>query len=320
MHRSIIPKIAIIVPCYNEVDNIERTLITLTGLLIELKTAGRCSHDSFICLIDDGSSDNTWQIICSTIKILNCKVDAIRFSRNYGHQKALLAGYEYVVDKSDAAISIDADLQQDEKAIWLFLEEYMQGNEIVYGIRKSRNTDGLFKKYSALFFYKLMKSMGVNTIENHADYRLVSNKALKAFLLHKEARLFIRGIFCDIGFKSSKVYFDVREREFGSTKYSLAKMLSFAMDGITSFSTFPLKLATIVGMVTFALSAFFAIYYFIAALAFGNTVPGWASTVIPIYFLGGIQLFCIGIIGEYIGKIYSETKKRPRYIIEEELT
>ena len=244
------------------------------------------------------------------------RIIALKLSTNKGHQNALLAGLEYASKRCDCAISIDCDLQQDEQKLDEFIQQYKNGADIVMGIRNDRNTDTIFKKYTALGFYKLMAIMGVKLTKNHADYRLLSKKALDALLAHKESNLFLRGIIDNMGFVKASVYFDVKPRSAGESKYPLRKMLSFAWNGITSFSVMPLRLVSVLGFVFFMLSLGIGGYALYIKLFTDNAMWGWASTLIPLSFFSGIQLLSLGIIGEYIGKIYSESKHRPRYFIE----
>lgn len=282
--------------------------------LDNLKSNKYISRDSFLVFIDDGSVDSSFDILKSLINTNNIVV--LKLSKNVGHQNALLAGLQYVVDKCDCAISIDCDLEQDIDKIDEFLEHFRNGCDIVFGVRNDRQSDGLFKKCSALLFYKIMNAFGVKILKNHADYRLLSNKALKFLREFKEVNLFLRGIFLEIGLKSAIVYFDVKQREFGKSKYSLSKMLSLALNGITSFSTAPLRLIFIIGFLIAIISGILGIYGIAIAVFSNSAVPGWASIVVPVYFLGGIQILSLGIIGEYLGKIYKESKSRPRYFID----
>ncbi|WP_394965721.1 glycosyltransferase [uncultured Helicobacter sp.] len=242
---------------------------------------------------------------------------ALKLSTNKGHQNALLAGLEYASTRCDCAISIDCDLQQDEQKLDEFIQKYKNGADIVMGIRNDRDTDTIFKKYTALGFYKLMNLMGVKLTKNHADYRLLSQKALNALLNHKESNLFLRGIVDNIGFSKTYVFFDVKPRNIGESKYPLRKMLSFAWNGITSFSIMPLRLVSILGFVFFILSLGLGAYALYVKIFTDNALWGWASTIIPFSFFSGVQLLSLGIIGEYIGKIYTESKHRPRYFIED---
>ena len=312
------PKLAIVVPCYNEEEVLPRTAKRLLEVLDGLISPNKINDESFILFVDDGSKDRTWTIIEDLTK-QNTKIKGLKLTRNFGHQNALLAGMEYIFNKCDCLITIDADLQHDEQAIGEFVQKYIDGAEIVLGIRKDRKVDSIFKKLTALIFYQLLLKMGVNIIKNHADYRLISNTALKALLEFKEVNLFLRGLIHLIGFKTDYVFFDVKERFAGQTKYPLRKMLALALDGITSFSVVPLRLITLIGFLIFMGSLIMSGYIFYTAIFTNKSVPGWASTVLPIYFIGGVQLLSLGIIGEYIGKIYMETKRRPRYIVEKEI-
>jgi len=312
------PKLAIVVPCYNEEEVLPRTAKRLLEVLDGLISPNKINDESFILFVDDGSKDRTWTIIEDLTK-QNTKIKGLKLTRNFGHQNALLAGMEYIFNKCDCLITIDADLQHDEQAIGEFVQKYIDGAEIVLGIRKDRKVDSIFKKLTALIFYQLLLKMGVNIIKNHADYRLISNTALKALLEFKEVNLFLRGLIHLIGFKTDYVFYDFKERFAGQTKYPLRKMLALALDGITSFSIVPLRLITFIGFLIFMGSLIMSGYIFYTAIFTNKSVPGWASTVLPIYFIGGVQLLSLGIIGEYIGKIYMETKRRPRYILEKEI-
>jgi len=313
-----IPKLALVLPVYNEEEVLLETISRLTVVLGDLILKNLISEDSFMIFVDDGSKDKTWELMEQSAQF-NKFVKCIKLSRNQGHQNALLAGMEYVVDKCDCMISLDADLQQDENSIEDFLEKYLGGSEVVLGIRNDRKSDGFFKKMTALGFYNIMQAMGVNIVKNHADYRLLSNRANKSLMRFEEVNLFLRGMIPLVGFKTEFVYFDVKDRFAGKSKYTLSKMLGFAIDGITSFSIAPLRIISVIGFLVFFLSMVMGLYVFGAYLFTNNAVPGWASTVLPIYFIGGIQILSLGIIGEYIGKIYKETKKRPRYFIEKEI-
>lgn len=277
---------------------------------------------SFVCFVDDGSRDNTFIRLKDIKDKSKISILIIRLSRNFGHQNALLCGYNFVVDKCDCAISIDCDLQDDIGVFGEFVDKYRDGFEIVYGVRKSRTKDTFFKKWTAHIFYLLMQFLcsgdkNTRIVSNHADYRLLGKKALNELRKYDEKNLFIRGIVPLLGFKQTQVYYDRAERYAGVSKYPLKKMLAFAWNGITSFSIYPLRIVTFIG----CFCLFFAIllsFYAVYIVSFtDNAVPGWASTTIPISFFGGIQIFSIGILGEYIGKIYQEVKNRPKYIIEE---
>lgn len=315
---SKLPILGIIVPCYNEEESLDVSCEKLSHVFNSLVDKNYISYKSLICFIDDRSIDNTWRKI-KELSEQNKNIKGLRLSKNGGHQTAMLAGLMHVKGKVDCAISIDADLQQDEGKIPEFVEKYMNGAEIVYGVRRDRNSDKFIKKFTALSFYNLMRHMGVPLIANHADYRLVSAKVIELLSEYKEVNLFLRGIFPNLGFKTDQVVFDVKERSAGETKYTFVKMLKLALDGITSFSVAPLRLVTVVGLTVFAISMVMILLVFMSKFVPGMTIEGWSSTIISMYFLGGIQIFALGVIGEYIGKIYQEVKRRPRYFIEEEV-
>lgn len=305
----------LIIPCYNEEKILELSMREIHSLMESMLQRELISEDSRIVLVDDGSKDDTWTLIRN-----KCRFDSmfhgIKLSRNQGHQNALLAGMMYACGKCDCVISLDADLQDDINAIPEFVEKFKQGYQIVYGVRSSRETDTEFKKNTASIFYKLMKFLGAETVDNHADYRLMSNKALQALKDYKEVNLFLRGIVPLIGFESTKVNYERKKRVAGETKYPLKKMVSFALDGITSFSVKPLRVISLLGILCSGLSVLGLLYALISYFA-NVAVPGWTAIVCSIWLLGGIQLLCLGVVGEYIGKIFSEVKHRPRYIIEE---
>ena len=308
------PIIGIISPCYNEALVLNETSIQLNAIIKDLVERNIISEKSFATFVDDGSKDLTWQIIEEkTIQLTYIK--GLKLAGNVGHQKALLAGLLTFKDEANALISIDADLQDDVRVIEEMILKFKSGTDVIYGVRKERITDTFFKRNSALLFYKLMKLMKVNIMYNHADYRLCSNRVLNALAEFNEVNLFLRGIIPSIGFTKEVVYYDRLERFAGESKYPFRKMAAFAWNGVTSFSTYPLKLVTIIGFGIFFLCLIMT-GYALLAIHYGNVVPGWLSTVLPMYFLGGVQLFCFGIIGEYIGKIYSEVKQRPRYFID----
>lgn len=310
------PIIGIISPCYNEELVIHSTSSQLTNKLTELLDKKLIDSNSFIAFIDDGSNDSTWKVI-EELSTDNSSIKGVKLTGNVGHQNALYAGLMHFKSKADAIISIDADLQDDINVIEEMIIKYSQGNDIVYGVRKERNTDSIFKKFTALLFYKIMLFMKVNIVYNHADFRLCSARVLNALEKFEEVNLFLRGIIPEIGFKKEIVYYDRLKRQAGESKYPLKKMITLAWNGVTSFSNYPLKLVTIIGFIIF-ISCLLMTFYAFVSWKIHNTVPGWLSTVIPMYFLGGIQLFCFGVIGEYIGKIYSETKKRPRYFVDKD--
>lgn len=307
-------KLAIVVPCYNEEEILTTTFSKLADLLSSLMSANSISEESRICFVDDGSRDNTWEVIrrlCQEQRL----VRGIKLSRNFGHQYALLAGLESQAGNFDVYISLDADLQDDIEVIPEMLDRHLQGAAIVYGVREDRSTDSAFKRKTAETFYFLMQQLGVNTVNNHADFRLIDNRALSEFLKFKEINLFIRGIFPLVGFKTAKVFYKRKERVLGESKYPLFKMLGFAWEGITSFSVKPMRLVLVAGIGTFLFSCLL-IGWAVLSYIKGLVIPGWFSILIPVAIFGGIQMICLGIIGEYIGKMYAEIKARPRYIIE----
>lgn len=311
------PIIGIVSPCYNEELVLHETSSQINTILEDLISKEIISDKSFAVFVDDGSKDKTWQVIEENASKFNV-IKGLKLAGNVGHQKALLAGLLTFKEEADALISIDADLQDDVRVIEDMILKFKSGVDVVYGVRKERTTDTFFKKNTALLFYNLMKKMKVNIVYNHADYRLCSKRVLNALSEFGEVNLFIRGIIPTIGFKKENVYYDRLERLAGESKYPFKKMAAFAWNGITSFSTYPLKLVTIIGFVIFFVCLLMSGYALIA-LFYDKLVPGWLSTVLPMYFLGGIQLFCFGIIGEYVGKIYSEVKQRPRYFIDKKV-
>lgn len=315
-HRA--PRLAIVLPCFNEFESITHAVAQLNAIVENLINDNIIAEDSYMFFVDDGSTDQTWTQIEMHNRGTN-RVKGLKLSRNFGHQAALLAGLTSVAKECDAAISLDVDLQQDPLAIRDFMREFSNGIDVVLGVRKDRLTDSWFKRHTAIFFYKLMKTLGVNTVPNHADYRLLSRRALEALSLFPEPHIFLRAICLQLGFHTSQVLFDVKERQYGETKYSLSKMLRLALNGITSFSIVPLRLVAIVGLVLFLFSTAMAGYVVWHSLIIGDTVPGWASTALPIYFIGGVQLLCLGVVGEYIGQIYTTVKVRPRWICERKL-
>lgn len=308
------PTLVLVIPCYNEEEVLPETINRLTLILDDLIVYDNIAPNSKILFVDDGSRDKSWHII-ETANSSNGYVHGLKLTRNAGHQNALLAGLRYAKDFSDCVISIDADLQDDLLVIPKFIDEFNNGNDIVYGVRKGRSTDTLFKRTTAQSFYKLMNFMGVNIIYNHADYRLMSKRVLEHLGEFKEVNLFLRGLIPLIGFKSAKVHYDRNERFAGESKYPLKKMLAFAFDGITSFSVTPIRFISGIGFIMFLFSLFMAVYIVINKFL-GNTTSGWSSLMISIWFIGGIQLVALGFIGEYIGKIYKEVKARPKYFIE----
>lgn len=307
----------LVIPCYNEEEVLPETSKRLTAKLGAMIEMGLISQDSKIVFVNDGSKDHTWQLIRQYHEE-NPMIQGINLSRNKGHQSALLAGLMTVKEYCDMAISMDADLQDDVDAIDQFVEKYYEGCEVVYGVRSERKTDSFFKRASAQSFYKLMLHMGVEIVYNHADYRLMSRHALDEMEGFKEVNLFLRGIVPLIGFQSGVVTYERHERFAGESKYPLKKMLNFAFDGITSFSVKPIRMVTTLGIIIFAISILMLIYFLIT-WCIGWTVPGWTSIVVSVWAIGGLQLLAIGIIGEYIGKIYMETKARPKFIVQEYL-
>ena len=309
-------RLAIIVPCYNEEEVLPETRLQMTSLLKDFIKEDLISADSYILFVDDGSRDHTWSLISQYNEDSNF-IRGLKLSRNFGHQNALLAGL-FHADDADVLISIDADLQDDLQAMRQMLLKNKEGYEIVYGVRDDRSSDSAFKRGSAKGFYKLLSKMGVESVYNHADYRLMSRRAMDTFKDFGEANLYLRGMVPMLGFKQTSVYYKRSKRFAGESKYPFSKMLSFAWNGITNLSIKPLHFVTFCGFAVFLLSIGLTLFALISYFLF-QTAHGWASTVIPIYFLGGVQLLCIGLIGEYVAKIYKEVKQRPRFIIEDEL-
>lgn len=307
----------ILAPCYNEEAVLPITSKIFLDKLNSLINSGKISAQSRVVFVDDGSKDKTWEII-ESLHELDPKFVGVKLSRNRGHQNALLGGMSTVVNDCDMIVTIDADAQDDVTAIDKMVDDYYSGSEIVYGVRASRETDTFFKRTTAQGFYKFMSMMGVETVYNHADFRLMSSRAVKALLDFKEVNLFLRGMVPLVGFKSSSVTYDRAPRVAGESKYPLKKMLAFAFDGITSFSIKPIRVITFLGGITLFFSLIFAIYALVSFFV-NKTVPGWTSTVLSIWFFGSLQLLAIGVVGEYIGKIYLETKSRPRFFIEKYL-
>lgn len=305
----------LVLPCYNEEEVLKQSASTLENKITNLILTKKISPSSKILFVNDGSKDKTWSII-HKLSEGNALFCGISLSHNVGHQNALLAGLMTARQYADVIISLDADLQQDINAIDEMLVQYENGCEIVYGVRNSRNTDSAFKKISALAFYKFMQFLGCNVIKNHADYRLMSKKALDALSEYHEVNLFLRGLIPLLGFQTGTVYFDVKERSAGKSKYTLGKMFSLALNGITSFSIRPIRIITFTGFAVFLFSVIMTIYSIVMFIQ-GSTVPGWTSSLCASWSMGGLQLLGIGIIGEYIGKIYMEVKHRPHYTIED---
>ena len=304
----------LVIPCYNEEAVLHETAKQLLEKMNSMFERGMISRESKIMFVNDGSKDKTWEII-EELHASNPIYSGVKLSRNKGHQNALLAGLMTAKEKADMTISLDADLQDDVDVIDQMVEKYYQGNDVVYGVRSARKTDTFFKKFTAQGFYKLMQAMGVEIVYNHADYRLMSKRAMEGLSQFKEVNLFLRGIVPLIGYKSDVVTYERHERFAGESKYPLKKMLAFATDGITSFSIKPIRLITTCGILIFAVSILMLLYFLVVHFT-GRTVAGWTSMIISIWAIGGLQLLAIGIVGEYIGKIYLETKERPKYIIE----
>lgn len=308
-------RLMIIVPCFNEQEVFENTLQQLSNLLFDLIKRQKIAENSGILFVDDGSTDNTRQLITEAHQKYS-HIYGVLLAANVGHQNALVAGLEVAADMCDVTITIDADLQDDIFAIEQMLDKFEGGCDIVYGVRSDRKTDSFFKRTTAEFFYKFMHSLGVKTVNNHADFRLLSVRATKQLLKYTERNLFLRGIVTELGYKTDCVYYKRQKRTAGKTKYSPPKMIKFAWEGITSFSIRPMKLIMALGLVIM-LCSFLALCYVLASYFFRNAGGGWPSLMISIWFLGGVQLFSIGVVGQYIGKIYLETKGRPRYNIDE---
>lgn len=307
-------KAYIVLPCYNEEAVLYETCRQLLEVYEDMKRQGLISSSSRIVFVDDGSRDRTWDII-EELEEQHAEVCGIKLAHNVGHQNALFGGLMTVREECDCAISIDADLQDDIHVIPDMIKKYSEGCEIVYGVRKKRDTDTFFKRTTALGFYKLMKVMGVNMVYNHADYRLMGRRALEGLSQFEERNLFLRGMVPLIGYKSDCVYYDRNERFAGESKYPLKKMLAFAFDGITSFSINPIRMISTIGTLSCIFAVIMAIYAIVEKIM-GNTDVGWASLMCSIWFIGGLQLLGVGLIGEYIGKMYKEVKRRPRYIVE----
>ena len=304
-------KFVIVVPCYNEEAVLPETTFQLSRVLDGLLERNAIDH-GMILYVDDGSKDGTWSLIRRYAEE-NSYVEGLKLAHNVGHQHALWAGLEWASAHADACVSIDADLQDDVDAISAMVDYYNKGMDIVYGVRR---TDTFFKKHTALAFYRLMRGLGGDIVYNHADFRLMSRRTLQALVSFPERNLFLRGMVSSLGFPSALVYYDRKERFAGESKYPLKKMISFALDGITSFSVRPLRYITYLGLF-FMLIAILAIFYGLCSYAEGSALPGWTSLLVSVWFIGGAILLACGIIGEYVGKIYKEVKQRPRYFIEQ---
>lgn len=309
-------KLAIVVPCYNEEEMLPQTTSELLRVLEGLQSAKKIEQ-GIVLYVDDGSHDRTWQLICE-LASKYMQVKGLKLAHNAGHQQALWAGLEWAAVNADAAVSIDADLQDDVDAIVEMVDAWRGGVDIVFGVRKERKTDTLFKRHTAQGFYKLMNALGGEVVYNHADFRLMSRRTLQALVSFPERNLFLRGMVASLGYPTAQVFYDRKERLAGESKYPLSKMLSFALDGITSFSVRPLRYIVMLGML-FILISLAAIIYGVVVYFEGKTIPGWTSLLVSVWFIGGSILMAVGIIGEYIGKIYKEVKRRPRYFIEKEI-
>ena len=307
-------KLMIVVPCYNEQQVLRETTARLTAMLNRL-LAEKKVDVARILYVDDGSRDGTWGLIKELSESTSC-VEGLKLAHNVGHQQALWAGLEYAATHADAIVSIDADLQDDVEAIPEMVEQYHRGMDVVFGVRRERTTDTFFKRHTAQAFYRLMRLMGGQVVYNHADFRLMSRRSLQALMTFPERNLFLRGMVASLGYPTALVYYDRHERFAGESKYPLSKMLSFALDGITSFSVRPLQYITYLGML-FMVIALAAIVYGLLAYAEGKAIPGWTSLLVSVWSIGGAILLACGIIGEYVGKIYKEVKRRPRYFIEQ---
>ncbi len=310
-------KLYLVIPCYNEQEVLPITAQKIREKMQTLQQNGKITADSKVVFVDDGSKDKTWELICALHKADNL-FRGIKLAHNKGHQNALLAGMMTVREECDAIISMDADLQDDINAIDGMLDRCYEGCDIVYGVRCARDTDTAFKRGTAHGFYKVMKWLGVEIVNDHADYRLMTKRALAALADFEEVNLFLRGLVPLLGFKTATVEYERGERAAGESKYPLKKMIAFAMEGITSMSVKPIRLVTVLGFLIFAVSILMLLYSLVRHLI-GATVTGWTSTVVSIWAIGGLQLLAIGVIGEYIGKIYLETKHRPKYTVEEYL-
>ncbi|MEY8574361.1 glycosyltransferase family 2 protein [Oscillospiraceae bacterium 21-37] len=309
------PTVYFVIPCYNEQEVLEETVKRLTAKMDSMRERGLAGDKSRILLVNDGSKDKTWEII-TRLHEENGYVEGVKLAHNRGHQNALFCGLMTAMPLCDCAISLDADLQDDVDALDKFVEKFLEGCDVVYGVRNKRDTDTWFKRTTAEGYYKILHLLGVDVVFNHADYRLMSRRALEALSEYKEVNLFLRGMVPLIGYKSDYVYYDRHERFAGESKYPLKKMIALALDGITSFSVKPLKLISNFGVIVSILSVFGLLYALISYFA-GWAVSGWTAIVCSIWLLGGLQMLCLGVVGGYVGKIYSEVKARPRYRVEE---
>ena len=318
MDKQKYKRMVIIIPCLNEEEVLQNTHGELYNLLLKLINENLIHPDSIICYIDDGSRDNTWEII-KTLCLKNSNATGIKLSRNFGHQNAIIAGLESMVGTSDFAITIDADLQDDITKIPEMIQAYNNGSEIVFGIRSSRTQDKFIKKITAGLFYKTLSLIDDGIIPDHADFRLMSKKAISSLLSHNEYNIYLRGIVSKLGFQTSKVYYARKKRLSGETKYPFKKMLSFALDGVFSHSVRPLRKLLIFSCIIIILSCFYTLYIFYIKFVTGTAIPGWTSIVLPIIILGNLQIIAIGLLGEYLAKVIMDVKRRPRYIIDEKI-
>jgi glycosyltransferase involved in cell wall biosynthesis len=307
------PTLAIVIPCYNEEEVLPETRRRVSALLHALVEKKKVSRDSAICFVDDGSRDRTWPLI-EQFAAEDRHVAGIKLSRNRGHQNALLAGLFSA--EGDAIVSVDADLQDDIGAIGEMVDRFLAGAEIVYGVRRTRDIDSPFKRMTAALFYRLVEALGAESIYNHADYRLMSRRAVEHLKEYREVNLYLRGIIPLLGFRSEIVHYDRAPRFAGQSKYPLRKMIGLALEAITSFSVVPLRIITFIGFAVFVVTMLVSFWALWVRFFSDNAVPGWASVVLPMYFLGGIQIFCVGMLGEYLGKMYAEVKARPRFMVE----
>jgi glycosyltransferase involved in cell wall biosynthesis len=311
------PKLFIVIPCYNEQEALPITAQRLVGLTDDMLSKGLIAPESRIVLVDDGSRDDTWRVIAD-LHARDPRFEGVKLAHNAGHMNALWAGMTLCAERCDCVITIDADLQDDINAMYGFLEEYQKGADVVYGVRGSRKKDTFFKRATAQGFYKMMNAMGAELVYNHADYRLLSRRALEALLSFGEVNMFLRGMVPMLGFRTAEVTYERGERVAGESKYPLKKMIAFAMEGITSLSNKPIRYVLLLGALCALLGLAMAIYVLVAFIQH-RTVAGWASMMMSIWLLGGLQLMALGLIGEYVGKIYMETKRRPKVILEEHL-
>lgn len=312
------PVLYIITPCYNEEEALPHTAPKLVAILQKMAEDGRIDPRSRLTLVDDGSRDKTWKVI-EALAARHPEVEGLKLAHNAGHQNALWAGMMTVREKADAVVTIDADLQDDVNAIPQFMEKMAEGADVVYGVRKKRDTDTAFKRATAHAFYRFMRAMGADVVNDHADYRLLSRRALDALADFGEVNLFLRGMVPLLGFKAEQVYYDRGERVAGESKYPLRKMIAFAVEGVTSFSVRPIRLVIALGFIFALLGLLMALYAVVQAFL-GQTVSGWASLMVSVWIVGGVQLMALGLIGTYVGKIYTEVKRRPKFIVERYLT